>query len=162
MLNRIKLLNQNRPKTQCTHTVNLCCAELLSPGQLLTPWTVARQAPLSMRILQARILEWVATPFFRASSQPWDQTQVSRIAGGYFTSWVTREAEGYPRGLPCPPPGDHPIPGIEPRSPALQVDSLPSEPLTIIFLPLNSRIIHDLPTSCPAPLYTFEGKNKND
>ena len=26
----------------------------------VTPWTVARQAPLSMRILQARILEWVA------------------------------------------------------------------------------------------------------
>ena len=31
-------------------------------------------------------------------------------------------------GLPCPPPGDLPNPGIEPRSPALQVDSLPSEP----------------------------------
>ena len=31
-------------------------------------------------------------------------------------------------GLPCPPPGDLPNPGIEPRSSALQVDSLPSEP----------------------------------
>ena len=31
-------------------------------------------------------------------------------------------------GLPCPPPGDLPNPGIEPRSPALQVDSLLSEP----------------------------------
>ena len=30
--------------------------------------------------------------------------------------------------LPCPPPGDLPNPGIEPRSPALQADSLPSEP----------------------------------
>ena len=29
---------------------------------LETPWTIARQAPLSMGILQARILEWVATP----------------------------------------------------------------------------------------------------
>ena len=29
--------------------------------------------------------------------------------------------------LPCPSPGDLPNPGIEPRSPALQVDSLPSE-----------------------------------
>ena len=37
-------------------------------------------------ILQARILEWVAFPFSRASSQPRDQTQVSRIAGGFFTS----------------------------------------------------------------------------
>ena len=31
-------------------------------------------------------------------------------------------------GLPCPPPGDLPKPGIKPRSPALQVDSLLSEP----------------------------------
>ena len=30
-------------------------------------------------------------------------------------------------GLPCPPPGDLPNPEIEPRSPALQVGSLPSE-----------------------------------
>ena len=43
-------------------------------------------------ILQARILEWVAFPFSRGSSQPRDQTQVSRIAGGFFTSWATREA----------------------------------------------------------------------
>ena len=34
----------------------------------------------------------------------------------------------YWSGLPCPPPGDLPNPGIQPRSPALQVDSLPSEP----------------------------------
>ena len=37
-------------------------------------------------ILQARILEWVAFPFSRGSSQPMDQTQVSHIAGGFFTS----------------------------------------------------------------------------
>ena len=43
-------------------------------------------------ILQARILEWVAFPFSRASSQPKDWTQVSRIAGGFFTSWAIREA----------------------------------------------------------------------
>ena len=48
-----------------------------------TPRTVAHQAPLSMGILQAGILEWVA----------------------------------------CPPPGDFPHPGIEPRSLALQADS---------------------------------------
>ena len=36
-------------------------------------------------ILQARILEWVAFPFSRGSSQPRDQTQVSHIAGGFFT-----------------------------------------------------------------------------
>ena len=62
---------------------------------LVTQWcptlcnklTVAHQAPLSMQIFQARILDWVAMP--------------------------------YPRGLPNP--------GIEPRSPTLQVDSLPAE-----------------------------------
>ena len=37
-------------------------------------------------ILQARILEWVAILFSRRSSQPRDQTQVSCIAGGFFTS----------------------------------------------------------------------------
>ena len=40
-------------------------------------------------ILQARILEWVAFLFSRGSSQPRDQTQVSRIVGGFFTSWAT-------------------------------------------------------------------------
>ena len=44
------------------------------------------------RILQARILEWVAFPFSRGSSQPRDQTQVSCIEGRLFTSWATREA----------------------------------------------------------------------
>ena len=38
------------------------------------------------------VLEWVAFPFSRGSSQPRDWTQVSRIAGRFFTSWATREA----------------------------------------------------------------------
>ena len=42
-------------------------------------------------ILQARILEWVAIPFSRRSFQPRDQTQVSCIAGRFFTTWATRE-----------------------------------------------------------------------
>ena len=37
-------------------------------------------------IPQARILEWVAFPSYRGSSQPRDRTQVSCIAGGFFTS----------------------------------------------------------------------------
>ena len=40
-------------------------------------------------ILQARILEWVAIPFSRRSSQPRDQTWVSCTAGGFFTDWAT-------------------------------------------------------------------------
>ena len=43
-------------------------------------------------ILYARILEWVAFPFSRRSSQPRDQTWVSHIAGGFFMSWAPREA----------------------------------------------------------------------
>ena len=67
----------------------LLCAGL-SPvvSDSLTTQTVAHQAPLSMGILQARILGWVAMP----------------------------------------PPGDLPNTGIEPRSPATRVDSLPAEP----------------------------------
>ena len=42
--------------------------------------------------VQARILEWVAIPFSRGSSQPRDWTQLSCIAGRFFTSWATREA----------------------------------------------------------------------
>ena len=44
-------------------------------------------------IFQTRILEQVAFPFSRGSSQPKDWTQVSRIAGGFFTRWATREAQ---------------------------------------------------------------------
>ena len=40
-----------------------------------------------------RILEWVAFPFSRGSSQPGDWTQVSCIAGVFFTGWATREAK---------------------------------------------------------------------
>ena len=43
-------------------------------------------------ILQARILEKVAFPFSRGSSQPRGWTQASHTAGGFFTNWATREA----------------------------------------------------------------------
>ena len=60
----------------------------------VTPWTVAHRGGSSSvhGILQARILEWVAIPFSRGSSQP----------------------------------------RIKPGSPALQADSLPSEPPEIL------------------------------
>ena len=53
-----------------------------------TPCTLACQASLSMGILQARILEWVAICFSRGSSQPRDWTWVSCIAGRLFTMWL--------------------------------------------------------------------------
>ena len=52
-----------------TKYVLLCLAAQLCLT-LWTPWTVARQVPLSMRILQARILEWVAYSFSRGTSWP--------------------------------------------------------------------------------------------
>ena len=55
-------------------------------------------------ILQASILEWVAFPFSRGSSQPRGRTQVSDIAGGFFTSWTTREVQEY-GFLTTGPPG---------------------------------------------------------
>ena len=65
-------------------------------------------------ILQATILDYVAFPFFRGSSQPRDWTQVSCIAGRFFTSWATREAQEYWRGQPIPSPVDLPNPVIKP------------------------------------------------
>ena len=41
----------------------------------------------------ARVLEWVATPSSRGSSQPRDRTEVSSVAGRFFTVWATREAQ---------------------------------------------------------------------
>ena len=63
------------------------------------PHGVSRQAPLSLRILQARILEWVAMPSSRGSSQPRDWTQVSRTASDSSPS----EPPGKPsmNSMPC-------------------------------------------------------------
>ena len=60
------------------------CACMLSRSVVsnssATPWTVARLAPLSMGILQAGILEWVAMPSSRGSSRPRDQTRISSVS----------------------------------------------------------------------------------
>ena len=61
------------------------CFVAQSYPTLCDPMTVACQPPLSMEILQARILEWVTMLSSRGSSQPRDQTQVSHVAGGFFT-----------------------------------------------------------------------------
>ena len=50
-------------------------------------------------IIQARILGWVSVPFSRGCSQLRDLTQVSHIAGVFFTSWATREAQEYCSGF---------------------------------------------------------------
>ena len=65
-------------------------------------------------ILRARILEWVAFPFSRSSSQPRDWTQVSHIADGFFTnsprnhqinirkiSWLKESTKYLDKGARC-------------------------------------------------------------
>ena len=52
------------------------------------------------------------------SATPWTVACQDSLSLGY-------SQQEYWNGLPCPPPGDLPSPGIEPGSPALQVDSLP-------------------------------------
>ena len=65
--------------------------KLLSRVQLFaTSWTIQ-----SMGFSRQEDLSWVAVPFSRGSSQPRDQTQVSRIGGSFFTSWATRKAQLY-------------------------------------------------------------------
>ena len=59
----------------------LVCDSQFSCVQLLaTPWTVGHQAPLSMEILQARTLEWVAMPSSRGSSRPRDRIHISHVS----------------------------------------------------------------------------------
>ena len=53
-------------------------------------------------ILQTRILEWVASPSSRGSSQPRDRTQVFCIADQFFTIWATREVRYFQRYIPSP------------------------------------------------------------
>ena len=70
----------------------MCAKPLQSCPTLCDPMDCSPPGSSVHGILQARILGWVAFPFSRGSSQPRDRTQVSHIAGRFFTSWATREA----------------------------------------------------------------------
>ena len=59
---------------------------------LATPWTLAYQAPLSMGFSRQEYWSEFAISFSRGSSWPRDQTQISCIAGRFFTNWAMREA----------------------------------------------------------------------
>ena len=62
------------------------CPTLCSPMDYSSPGSSVHG------VLQARILEWVAIPFSRRSSQLRDRTRVSLTACRFFTIWATREA----------------------------------------------------------------------
>ena len=81
----------------------LCAVLSLSCVWLfVTTWTAARQVPLSLGILQARILEWVAMPSSRESSQLKDQTQVSFIADRN-NLWAYTISQIFSHSLMIPP-----------------------------------------------------------
>ena len=66
-------------------------------------------------------------PSSRGSSQPRDRTQISHIAGRFFTVWATRQDQEYWSWYPIPSPGELSNPGIKLGCPASQADSLPAE-----------------------------------
>ena len=71
------------------------CTKLLVTQSCLTLCNLLDYSPPGSSvhwILQTRILEWVATSFYRGASWPRDQTQISCIAGRFFTVWATRAA----------------------------------------------------------------------
>ena len=126
MLCRCVSLKFGKWKRPCFFTVLQPLAAQSCPALCDPIWTVAHQHPLSIGIFQARILECAAMHFSRGSSQPRNQTQVSCIAGGFFTVWATRKPRN--TGVDCHAliQGFLPDPGIKPGSPALQADSLPT------------------------------------
>ena len=67
--------------------------QLLNCVWLFDPMDCSLPGSLVHGILQARILERVAMPFFRGSSWPRDQPWISCIAGRFFTIWATREVQ---------------------------------------------------------------------
>ena len=68
-------------------TVSRLCLTLCDPMDCSLPGSSVHG------ILQARLLEWVAIPFSRASSWPRDQIWISGIIGRFFTVWAARKAK---------------------------------------------------------------------
>ena len=91
-------LSNQSPKKETIHPEALpfpiiphnqfCClvAQSCPTNSLWPPRAIAHQTPLVHGILQARILEQVAIPFFRGPSQPRNCIRISYIAGGFFTT----------------------------------------------------------------------------
>ena len=94
-------------------------------------------------IFQARILERVAVPFSRGFSQPRDPSQVLRVAGRFFTSRATREAQEFWSGWPIPLQGIFPTHCHD----SLQEEILrvfPSPHIQFAFLLKTAMAVHTL------------------
>ena len=163
-------------KTPCTTYIHYVC--VWSVVQLcLIPWDPVDCSLLSSSVhgtFPARILEWVAIFSSRGPSWPGDQTCISWIAVIFFST----EPPGFPYihyccyccsvtklcltlcdPMDCSVPGfavlcyllDLPYPRMEPRSPELQADSLPSEPpgkLLYIHYVCAVKLLQSCPTHC--------------
>ena len=75
----------NQLHLHCVFSVAQSCPTLCDPMDYSPPGSSVQWNS------QARILQWVAIPFSRRSSRPRDRTQVSCIAGEFFTIWATRD-----------------------------------------------------------------------
>ena len=86
-------LDDSLPPLARWFSPSISCVLCVVTQSCLTLWNPTDCSPPGSSvhgILQARILEWVAMPSSRGSSQPSDQTQVSHIAGRFFTIWATK------------------------------------------------------------------------
>ena len=81
-----------------------------------------RQLKLSKLIMLSLKVKVKSFSHVRLFATPWMVTYQAPQSMGF-------SRQEYWSGLPFPSPGDLSNPGIEPRSPALQTDALPSEPL---------------------------------
>ena len=82
------------PGQQCC---GLPCSALLCSESCLTPCDPVYCSPPGCSVhgdSPGKNMEWVARPSSKGSSQPRDRTQVSHIAGRFFTIWAPREAQG--------------------------------------------------------------------
>ena len=59
--------------------------------QLWDPMDCSLPDSSVLGILRARILEWVAIPFSKGSSRPSRRSQISHLAGRFFTIWATQD-----------------------------------------------------------------------
>ena len=75
------------------HLIDECVLSFSCVQLFVTPMDCSFPGSSIHEILQARILEWIAIPFSRRSSQPRDQTQDSHIADRFFTVWAIRNAQ---------------------------------------------------------------------
>ena len=72
------------------YLVSMCMLVAQSYPAVCNPMDYSPSGASVHRISQVRMLEWVAIPFSRGSSQPRDRTRVSCIAGRFFIFWATR------------------------------------------------------------------------